>query len=100
MTSMKKITYAALLGLFFVSCTDTNTNKLESLDKKTAREVTLTTEIVGDSVYHLVKQRIWANNELILAKIDTLKTANTIENPKVPGESVKLEKVPIYVTVE
>ena len=88
------------LSLAFTACTEKPENKLESLDKKSAREVTLSTEVVGDTVLHLVKQRIWANGELILAKVDTLKTAQQIIDPKTNQEPTAMAKVPIYVTVE
>lgn len=88
------------LSLAFTACTEKPENKLESLDKKSAREVTLSTEVVGDTVLHLVKQRIWANGELILAKVDTLKTAQQIIDSKTNQEPAAMSKVPIYVTVE
>lgn len=89
-----------VLALALTACTEKPENKLESLDKKSAREVTLSTEVVGDTVLHLVKQRIWANGELILAKVDTLKTAQQITDTKANQEPAAMAKVPIYVTVE
>lgn len=89
-----------VLTLALTACTEKPENKLESLDKKSAREVTLSTEVVGDTVLHLVKQRIWANGELILAKVDTLKTSQQIIDSKTNQEPATMAKVPIYVTVE
>lgn len=97
---MKKIVPLLVCSLAFVACTQRPENKLESLDKKSAREVTLSTEVVGDTVLHLVKQRIWANGELVLAKVDTLKTALQIIDSKTNQEPAAMAKVPIYVTVE
>lgn len=97
---MKRILSLFAISMLWISCTEKAENKLESLDKKSAREVTLSTEVVGDTVLHLVKQRIWANGELVLAKIDTLKTAQNILDTKTNQEPAAMAKVPIYVTVE
>ncbi|MTG96924.1 MULTISPECIES: hypothetical protein [Myroides] len=102
---MKK-TYklAALLTIVitFVSCTNSqqqNANNLATLDKKSSREVSLKSTVVGDSIYHITSQKVWANGQLIIEKTDTIKTVKEV--PGWNGEApTTLEKAPIYVTVE
>lgn len=90
---MKNLAYLTLLGLI-ISCTSGENNqeqKLEQIDKNSAREVVLTSQEVGDTVYHLTKQKIWSNNQLVAEKVDTLKTV------KGWNDSIK---APIYVTIQ
>lgn len=91
--------------LFFITAVLTgcqsNTDKnLESLDKKSAREVTLITVTDNDKVYHITRQNIWLNGEKIAEKTDTITTSlkeNTWGNDSL---TKKLNEVPIYVTVQ
>ena len=68
---MKKILFITLpLTTFFACQSNQNENQnLEQLDKKSAREVVLTTETKGDSVLHITKQKIWANDMMIAVKV-------------------------------
>ncbi len=70
---MKKIVFLAVaLTTFFACQSNQNENQnLEQIDKKSAREVVLTTETVGDSVLHITKQKIWSNDLMIAEKVDT-----------------------------
>lgn len=97
---MKKI---VLMGGVFAlfSCAENKGENLESLDKKSAREVTLTTVTKNDTVYHLTKQTLWLNGEKLVEKTDTIKTKlveNTWETDTT--KVVKLNTIPIYVTVQ
>ncbi|MBP3943718.1 hypothetical protein J5U18_09105 [Sphingobacteriaceae bacterium WQ 2009] len=85
--------------LLLVSCQNQPAQKLENLDKKSAREVTLTTVTKGDSVLHITKQKIWYNGEQIAEQNDTLITA---DKPSTWGgtDTTSLRQVPIYVTVQ
>lgn len=90
---MKRLAYLAL-PVLFISCTSGGNNKeqkLEQIDKNSAREVVLTSAEVGDTVYHLTKQKIWVNNQLVAESVDTLKT--------VKGWNDTIKK-PIYVTIQ
>lgn len=90
---MKKLAYLALPFLF-VSCLsggNKEEQKLEQIDKGSAREVVLTSQEVGDTVYHLTKQKIWSENQLVAERVDTLKT--------VKGWNDTIKK-PIYVTIQ
>src|SRR5690554_2913580 len=91
-----------ILGLvLFVSCQNASQDQpLENLDKKSAREVTLTTITKGDTVYHLTKQNIWVNGEQIVQKTDTIKTSLTEKTWSSSENPVKLNEIPIYVTVQ
>lgn len=93
---MKNLLYIALVAPFFVSCQVENSaeQNLEQLDQKSAREVVLSTKTVGDSTYHITTQKIWANNQIIGEKIDTLVTA------KGPITDSANQSVPIYVTIQ
>lgn len=92
------------LGLVFslISCNNTTKEKdVEDLNKKSAREVVLTTKTKGDTVYHITKQNIWFNNEQIATSIDTivtLKKENTWETTV--DSTLTLDKIPIYVTIQ
>lgn len=91
--TMKKLAYLAL-PVLFLSCTSGGNNeeqKLEQIDKNSAREVVLTSEEKGDTVYHLTKQKIWSNNQLVAERVDTLKA--------VKGWNDTI-KAPIYVTIQ
>jgi len=83
------------------SCHNTqNEQKLEQLDKKSAREVTLETVTVGDSVLHITTQHIWFNGEQVAAQSDTIKTAISPKSWDGVDSLKTLSKVPIYVTVQ
>lgn len=90
-----------ILAVFaLVSCSGESTKTdLETIDKQSAREVTIKSVVAGDSILHITSQKIWANGQLVTQKTDTLKTAKDV---KAWGESTSttLVKVPIYVTVE
>ena len=92
---MKKILLITLpLATFFACQSNQNENQnLEQIDKKAAREVVLTTETKGDSVLHITKQKIWANDLMIAEKVDTLIT----HKQYTPTDSTK---IPIYVTIQ
>lgn len=97
---MKKILFVWSLA-FFMSCQNpTQEQNLESLNKKSAREVTLTTITKGDTVYHLTKQNIWVNGEQIAQKVDTIKTKLTEATWSSDENQIKLNQIPIYVTVQ
>lgn len=93
------------ISLFFITmaligCESNNNQNLESLDKKSAREVTLITVTNTDKVYHITKQNIWVNGEKIAEKTDTITTSlkeNTWSNDSL---TKKLNEIPIYVTVQ
>ncbi|MBQ0148677.1 MAG: hypothetical protein KBS93_09620 [Flavobacteriaceae bacterium] len=90
---MKKIFYLAIAFIALASC-QTQQDKeqnLEQLDKSSAREVVLSSQTIGDTLYHITTQKIWSNSQLISEKIDTLKVA------KQPSDSIK---TPIYVTIQ
>lgn len=90
------------------SCNQGNGNKNEPLvndvDKNSAREVQLSTVEVGDTVLHIVKQKIWLKGKLIADVNDTINTAlNQDSQDWEPSEKVdknELVKIPIYVTVQ
>lgn len=73
---------------------------LETLDKRSAREVTLMTVTRGDSVYHISRQLIWFNGEKIAEQTDTIVTANKMASWSAADSASSLNKVPIYVTVQ
>lgn len=73
---------------------------LETLDKKSAREVTLKTVTEGDSVLHITTQHIWFNGEQVASKSDTIKTAVAPKSWDAVDSNNTLSKVPIYVTVQ
>lgn len=96
-----KISFFILSLALFVSCQNVSQEQtLENLDKKSAREVTLTTITKGDTVYHLTKQNIWVNGERIVQKVDTVKTKLTEKTWSSSENQVKLNEIPIYVTVQ
>ncbi|HUH25258.1 MAG TPA: hypothetical protein VLY87_01400 [Flavobacterium sp.] len=85
----------------FLSCGNpTKEEHLENLDKKSAREVTLKTITKGDTVYHLTHQNIWINGEKIVEKTDTIKTKLREETWSSNPDPLKLNQIPIYVTVQ
>ncbi|QBQ42103.1 hypothetical protein [Sphingobacterium psychroaquaticum] len=94
-----KYTLAFFALTFLLSCAREKEQKLESLDKKSAREVTLTTVEKGDSVLHITKQNIWYNGERLAEKADTIITE---AKPKTwnAADTNSLRKVPIFVTVQ
>ncbi len=74
---------------------------LETMDKASAREVVLSTKTVGDTVYHISSQKIWAKGQILAEKIDTLKTAVKLPDWNAATDSAQLlNKVPIYVTIQ
>ena len=96
---MKNIfAFASLLLL--VGCNESTSENLENLDKKSAREVTLTTVTKNDTVYHLTKQIIWINGEQIANKVDTIKTPLKVQTWSADTTNMRLNQVPIYVTVQ
>jgi len=96
-----KTTFVILSLILFASCQNpAQEQALENLDKKSAREVTLTTITKGDTVYHLTKQNIWVNGERIVQKVDTVKTSLTEKTWNSSENQVKLNEIPIYVTVQ
>ncbi|AIM37921.1 hypothetical protein KO02_15410 [Sphingobacterium sp. ML3W] len=87
--------------LIFISCADVKKEKpLETLDKKSAREVVLVTESKGDSVLHITRQHIWFNGEKIADKSDTIVTAKSVNTWTVADSTQTLSEIPIYVTVQ
>lgn len=96
--------YLLILGvaLSLLSCSNTQKeDNLENLNKKSAREVVLTTKTNGDTVYHITKQIIWFNNEQIATATDTvvtLKKENTWGSPQ--DSTLSLDQIPIYVTIQ
>lgn len=98
---MKKILTIAFIAML-VSCNNNQKeDNLENLNKKSAREVVLSTKTNGDTVYHITKQIIWYNNEQIATAVDTvltLKKENTWETPQ--DSTLSLDKIPIYVTIQ
>jgi len=96
-----KVTFLVLSLILFASCQNpTQEQALENLDKKSAREVTLTTITKGDTVYHLTKQNIWVNDVQIAQKTDTIKTKLTENTWSSDENMLKLNQIPIYVTVQ
>lgn len=85
-----------------MSCTKTEKKNLEELDKKSAREVTLTTVKKGDSILHISKQNIWYNGDKIAEKVDTIITANKVTTwgKETEQEQIPMSEIPIYVTVQ
>lgn len=83
------------------SCTPTEQEqRLENLDKKSAREVALITLPQGDSVLHITTQHIWFNGEKIVSQSDTIVTAKQPSTWNGTDSNLLLDKVPIYVTVQ
>ena len=97
---MKNYLVLFSISLFFSCGNPTKEDSLENLDKKSAREVTLTTVTKGDTVYHLTKQNIWVNGEKLVEKVDTIKTALKENTWSTDTLSKKLNEIPIYVTVQ
>lgn len=95
----KAIGIASFIALIATACTQQPTQNLESLDKKSAREVTLKTITAGDSIYHITAQTIWVNGTMVQQKVDTITTAKNVSDWG-DSQPTSLEKIPIYVTVE
>lgn len=93
--------YILIIPLAFIvlACQPSSNSNLETLDKKSAREVTLRSIVAGDSVLHITDQKIWANGELLVQRVDTVKTSKEVSGWNAQ-EKTSLEKTPIYVTVE
>lgn len=99
---MMKLKYFFLVGACSLlgACNNPKQqNNLSHLDKTSAREVNLSTVVKGDSIYHITSQTIWANDQVILTKSDTIKTLKEISdwNASTPTSLVNL---PIFVTVQ
>lgn len=88
---------AITLGM--TSCMQQSNNNLTELDKKSSREVSLSSKVVGDTIYHITSQKIWADGTLIAEKTDTIKTIKEI-NSWGASAPTSLIKAPIFVTVE
>ena len=97
---MKYILLSSIGLLSIISCQKTEEKNLEELDKKSAREVTLTTIKKGDSILHISKQHIWYNGEKIAEKTDTIVTANKVATWGNEAEQKPMSEIPIYVTVQ
>lgn len=96
---MKYYLLAAAILLLF-GCKEKE-QVLEQLDKKSAREVTLSTVKQGDSVWHITHQVVWFNGSKLAEQSDTLRTANVRGDWSTEDTtSNQLSKVPIYVTVQ
>lgn len=88
-------------SVLFESCAS-NDQKLENLDKGSAREVTLSTVKSGDTVFHITQQTIWFKGNKMTSKVDTIVTLDdgklwVSDNNK---DTTKLSNIPIYVTVQ
>lgn len=98
-----------LLGLMafaLVSCEESQETE-QKVEKKAAREVELSSEVVGDSTLHIVTQKFWVENKLIATKISNFKTINlkktkdTVEDEDGNLKPIEYEtKFPIFVTVK
>jgi len=97
---MKKIAFLFGASILLYSCESEPEQKLETLDQKSAREVTLMTVTQGDSVLHLTKQIIWSNGEKIAEQIDTIITPNKTITWDESQKITPMSQVPIYVTVQ
>lgn len=97
---MKALISLSLMVLAMVSCQNTPEEKLENLDKKSAREVTLSTVTKNDTVLHITKQNIWVNGTKIKEQSDTIKTSLKEASWGADSTSMKLNEIPIYVTVQ
>ncbi|WP_410878440.1 hypothetical protein [Myroides sp. DW712] len=95
----KAIGITSFLALITAACSQQPKQNLESLDKKSAREVTLKTISSGDSIYHITAQTIWVNGKMVQQKVDTITTAKNVSDWG-DTQPTSLEKIPIYVTVE
>lgn len=96
-----KYLFGVLSVSLLASCGSTQKEQtLEQLDKKSAREVTLKTITLGDTVLHITTQHIWYNGEQIASKSDTLKTLAAPNTWDGVDSTKTLSKVPIYVTVQ
>ncbi|MHC5200794.1 hypothetical protein [Myroides sp. LJL119] len=95
-----KIFSVLSLMIFISSCTQNRpNNNLSNLEKSSAREVSLSSVVKGDSIYHITKQVIWANDQIISQKTDTIITPAKISDWN-QSEPTSLINVPIYVTVQ
>jgi hypothetical protein len=97
---MKAILPLSILLISLASCQNTKEESLENLDKKSAREVTLSTVTTNDTVYHITKQNIWVNGSKIKEQTDTIKTALKEASWGADSTAMKLNEIPIYVTVQ
>lgn len=96
-----KYLYILLFSASLISCSNPKQEqKLEALDQKSAREVTLMTEKKGDTVYHITRQNIWFNGEKIATQSDTIVTPNQVKTWNNSDSAKTLSEVPIFVTVQ
>lgn len=98
---MKKI-LALIFIMSLASCgNNTKEDNLENINKKSAREVVLSTQTKGDSVFHITKQVLWYNNEQIATSVDTIVTLKKEKTWETAQDStLSLDKIPIYVTIQ
>lgn len=98
---MTKLILASLMTMvLFSGCQTSSQEKLEDLDKKSAREVTLLTVTQGEKVFHITKQNIWVNGQKIAEKTDTITTALKENTWDTAEGTTPLNEIPIYVTVQ
>lgn len=97
---MKNLIHILLLTTIFYSCQNSSEQNLENLDKQSSREVTLSTITKKDTVLHITKQVIWLNGQVIQTKQDTIKTALNTPTWDQENKNIKLNEIPIYVTVQ
>lgn len=96
-----KYLFGLLFSISLFACSNPKQEqKLEALDQKSAREVTLMTEQKGDSVYHITRQHIWFNGEKIATQSDTIVTPNRVKTWSETDSTKTLSQVPIFVTVQ
>ena len=91
---MRVLLVSGFIGLM-CGCTEYKNEPLEHLDTKSAREVTLTTSIKGDTVYHITQQSIWINGERIAQQTDTLTTRQKVSTWSSEEDKQKLDEIPI-----
>lgn len=97
---MKNILNLIFITALLVSCQNSSEQNLENLDKQSSREVTLSTITKKDTVLHITKQVIWLNGQVIQTKQDTIKTALNTPTWDQENKNIKLNEIPIYVTVQ
>lgn len=102
----KSFLLLGLMAFALVSCEQVQETE-QSVEKKAAREVVLSSETVGDSVSHKVTQSIWIAGKVVRTstyefKTKALKKAkDTVEAEDGSIKTVEHEaKFPIFVTVK
>lgn len=96
----KMASFLLFSAFLWISCTSDKEQKLEDLDKKSAREVTLKTITKGDKVYHITQQNIWIDGQKIAEKTDTITTPLSEKAWGADKASTPMNEIPIYVTVQ